>query len=110
MRVLTLADSVVSLLDSFEALLLKEGHRDRFINAVAGDLLQVVFRQIPRATLPITPAYLGLDKERPGYSLYTFSSGRIYGLYSSSGDHVIILHLDIHREAVKERVAKIRAA
>jgi hypothetical protein len=106
----------MSLLESFEALLLKEGQRARFINAVAGDLLQVVFRQIPCATLPIAPAYSGLDKERPGYSLYTFSSGRVFGLYSSSGDHVIVLHLDIHREtakatsAIASAIAKIQAA
>jgi hypothetical protein len=67
----------------------------RFISALTLDAYEAVFKHIPEGTLPEDPTYQDVDPDFEGYSRYTFSHGRLTGVYASSPKHVVILELRI---------------
>ena len=104
MRELTLADQVVSLLDSYDSALLKEGQPSEFISHVAESLFRTVFIQVPNGEFPTSkPEYLGPDPDLHLYSMYAFSEGSVSGVYSSTSEHVILRAINIQRPAIQRR-------
>ena len=110
LRSLSVADAADRFLTGYEPLLRSEGYGDRFVASVARELFEIVFERLPRGALLLPPIYQGLDKDFPGYSLYTFSEWPVHGTYTSNGEHVILLRLQAYRPAIPKAASRISAA
>jgi hypothetical protein len=109
-RPVSITDEVDQFLRTFERNLLSAGYPASFISAVAGDLLLLLFDMIPRATGEVLINSIDKCSIYPGNSLYQFTYGSITGVYSSSGDYVVLLSVDICRPALPNAEAVRRTS
>lgn len=109
-RAISFTKATDQFLQSYERVLQLEGRPREFIEEVAGDLFEVLFRCLPNGALTSIPSYIGLDPSLPKFSLYRFSQGNICGLYSCSADHVIVMSLSIMAPAASAISARESAA
>lgn len=110
LRPVSISDDADRFLMLYEPLLLGKGYGSGFVALVAQELLEVIFDRLPRATLRSPPIYLGVDRDFPGYSRYSFSEGPIHGTYTSNGEHVILLRVQAHVPALPVAQSRTSAA
>src|SRR5690349_3524786 len=89
-RKVLLEPSAETFLLIYEARLMRQGFSEPQVQVIAALLIDILMTRLPRGGLSVHPNYVGVDQDRPGYSVYKFSEGPIDGQYSCNGDVVIV--------------------
>ena len=95
MRSISISDDVDLFLQTYERRLRAEGKSPLLIGQIASELFDLLFRRLPKGMLRSIPLYQGPDPYFAEHSIYTFSDGCLCGRYSSSGDHVLVISIDL---------------